>query len=270
LDFSELVTNLKTQHTKKMESQQMMELLLKEIRAGQGKADAMREEIRTHQTKAEAGHRELLAKLEDDRQADWKAWREEMAASHKETVAETKSEMDVEMIACQEMEALSEEKKPTSVDMKPEVAQKEQVPVQDATVMPVGEPKKKKRRRHWNLATERRGTPKERTQGKDWCRKTTGRRPQRDEPPCGSSTAEENRPEGVPSRNSDTTQERHLQAEHDPLCKSDTTQETRSSGKSRRTVSRTGTAEEADRRPICKRNSERMAAREETTGATAV
>jgi hypothetical protein len=37
-----------------MEMVEMMELLLKEIRAGQEKADAMREEIRTNQEKAEA------------------------------------------------------------------------------------------------------------------------------------------------------------------------------------------------------------------------
>jgi hypothetical protein len=39
----------------------MMELLLKEIRAGQEKAD-------TNQSKTEAGDKELLAKLEADRQ----------------------------------------------------------------------------------------------------------------------------------------------------------------------------------------------------------
>jgi hypothetical protein len=60
-------TNLKHGNsTQKMESQQMVELLLKEIRAAQEKADAMREEIRTNQTKAEVGDKEFLA--------DWKAW----------------------------------------------------------------------------------------------------------------------------------------------------------------------------------------------------
>jgi FtsZ-binding cell division protein ZapB len=107
---------------------------------------------------------EFLARLEADMQANMEAWREELAArremmdadtkawqekiaamrnkrmdaSHKEMVAESKPKMDVKTISCQEMEARPEERKPTSVDTKPEVAQKEEVPVQDATVMPVG------------------------------------------------------------------------------------------------------------------------------------
>jgi iron-sulfur cluster repair protein YtfE (RIC family) len=52
-----------------MESQQMMELLLKEIRANQAKTDA-------NQAKADAGHKELLAKLNADRKTD----REEILA----------------------------------------------------------------------------------------------------------------------------------------------------------------------------------------------
>jgi hypothetical protein len=51
--------------------------------------------------------------------------------------------MDIKMMACQEMEAHLEEKKPTSVDTKPEVAQKEEVPVQDAIVTLVRELKKR-------------------------------------------------------------------------------------------------------------------------------
>jgi hypothetical protein len=49
-------------------------------------------------------------------------------------------------MACQEMEARQEEEEPTSVDMKSEVAERREVPVEDATVMPVGEPKRKQRR----------------------------------------------------------------------------------------------------------------------------
>jgi hypothetical protein len=43
-------------------------------------------------------------------------------------------------MACQEMEACQEEEEPTSVDMKPEAAQQEEVPMEDATVIPVREP----------------------------------------------------------------------------------------------------------------------------------
>ena len=103
-----------------MESQQMMELLL-----------AMRDEVRSRH------------------QANMKAWREEMAAMRDKWV----NDNDVETTAFQEMEARQDEKKPTSLDRKPEAAQKEEVPKVDE-VMPVGEPKK--RRRDQKLAAERR------------------------------------------------------------------------------------------------------------------
>jgi hypothetical protein len=38
--------------------------------------------------------------------------------------------------------------KPVSVDMTPEVAHEQEVPVEDAEVMPVGEPRKRRRDRH--------------------------------------------------------------------------------------------------------------------------
>jgi hypothetical protein len=44
------------------------------------------------------------------------------------------------MMACQEMEAHLQEEKPTSEDMKPEAAERREVPTEDAEVMPVGEP----------------------------------------------------------------------------------------------------------------------------------
>jgi hypothetical protein len=135
-----------------MEMQQMMEMLLKEIRANQVKAVPDREErkaerktdkeeIRSNQAKllatmeaaqekAETRHKEFLARID----ARWNAWREIMNANHDETVA------------YQEEEAHPEEEKPASVDMKPEAAEQREVPVQDATVMPVEEPKKKRRR----------------------------------------------------------------------------------------------------------------------------
>jgi hypothetical protein len=53
------------------------------------------------------------------------------------------------------MEARPEQKKPTSVDMKPEAAEERQVPEENAEVMPAEEPKKK-RRRDRQLAAERR------------------------------------------------------------------------------------------------------------------
>jgi hypothetical protein len=65
---------------------------------------------------------------------------------HKETAAVIEPENEVEMMACQGMEARQEEEKPASLDTKPEAAQKEEVPAEDAEVIPVEEPKKKRRR----------------------------------------------------------------------------------------------------------------------------
>ncbi|PNF24447.1 hypothetical protein B7P43_G09688 [Cryptotermes secundus] len=144
-----------------MEPQQMMEFLL----AMQAKADARYEEAKINQAKADAdrkamqertdanmktSHKELLAKLEDDRQANMKAWRGEMSAM----TDKWGSDSHMETMACQVMEARRDEE-PSSVDRKPEVAQKVEFPVVDAEVMPVREPKRK-RRRDRHLAEERR------------------------------------------------------------------------------------------------------------------
>jgi hypothetical protein len=49
-------------------------------------------------------------------------------------------------MACQEtMEACPECKEPASVEMTPEVAHEQEVPLEDAAVMPVGEPRKGRR-----------------------------------------------------------------------------------------------------------------------------
>jgi hypothetical protein len=109
-----------------MEPQQMMELLLKEIRAGQVKAGADREERKAAQVRAEADRKadkediktnqaELLAKLD----ADSKAWREEMPAMRDKWANNNHNK-----------------ERSTSVEMKPEVAQTE-VPNRDAVVKPV-------------------------------------------------------------------------------------------------------------------------------------
>jgi hypothetical protein len=65
---------------------------------------------------------------------EWKAWRKRMADNQeqmnailKEMMAEIKPEMEIEMMACQEMEARLEENELTSVEMKPEVAQQREV-----------------------------------------------------------------------------------------------------------------------------------------------
>jgi hypothetical protein len=59
------------------------------------------------------------------------------------------------------MEARQEERKPTSPDRKPEAAQKYEVPAENATVIPVGEPMKKRRRDRKLTAEHHRQEPKD-------------------------------------------------------------------------------------------------------------
>jgi hypothetical protein len=81
--------------------------------------------------------------------------------SRKETAAVIKPETEVKTMACQEMEAHQKEEEPTSADRKPEAAEQREAPIDGATVIPVGEPKKK-RRRDRKLAAEHR-PPKPKT-----------------------------------------------------------------------------------------------------------
>jgi hypothetical protein len=72
-------------------------------------------------------------------------------------------------MACQEKTEARLEEEPASVEMKPELAQ--EAPVEDATVMKVGEPRNRGRNRQ-NLATERcQKKQHERTQRKNGCQK---------------------------------------------------------------------------------------------------
>jgi hypothetical protein len=135
-----------------------------------------------------AAQEELMAKLD----ADSKAWRERMAAERRAIEAETEAiktrtrairenmgaslremvaeatpernmetaaafepQTEVNTMACQGMEALPEEEKPTSADRKPEAAEEYEVPAENAEVIPVGEPKKE-RRKDRKLAAEHR------------------------------------------------------------------------------------------------------------------
>jgi hypothetical protein len=79
--------------------------------------------------------------------------------SRKETAATFKPETEVRTMACQEMEAHQEEE-PTSADRTPEAAKQREVSVDDAELMPVGEPKKKRRRDRKLAAEHRRQKPK--------------------------------------------------------------------------------------------------------------
>jgi hypothetical protein len=75
--------------------------------------------------------------------------------SHKETAAVIEPETEVKTMACQEMEAHQVEEESTSAERKPEEAKQREAPVNGAEVIPIEEPKKK-RRRDRKLAAEHR------------------------------------------------------------------------------------------------------------------
>jgi hypothetical protein len=62
------------------------------------------------------------------------------------TAAVIEPENKVRAMACQEMEEHQEEVEPTSADRKPEAAKQRKFPAENATVMPVGELRKKRRK----------------------------------------------------------------------------------------------------------------------------
>jgi hypothetical protein len=104
---------------------------------------------KTIQESMDAMHKKMMARMD--------AWLTDMNDNREQT------------IACQEtMDACLECKEPGSAEMKLEVAD-EEVPLEDAGRMPVGEPRKWRRDR--NLDARRRRKQQERTQNKDGCRK---------------------------------------------------------------------------------------------------
>jgi hypothetical protein len=94
-------------------------------------------------------------------EAEDKAWREEMEARRNAWRKET--------MTCQEKTEVRLEEEPTSVEMKPEVAH-EEVPLEDAEVMPGGEPRKRRWDRRHLAAQRRQKKEQKRTQRKDGCR----------------------------------------------------------------------------------------------------
>jgi hypothetical protein len=115
----------------------------------------------------------MMAKREANRKADHeemmsmiKAWGKTLDAWPTDIKKDRK-----ETMACQgNMEAHLEEDKPASVDTTPEVADDQEVPVEDAEVRSVGEPKKR-RRDGRNLVAVRRQKKKI----ESWTRGVAGR-----------------------------------------------------------------------------------------------
>jgi hypothetical protein len=91
----------------------------------------------------------MLARFEEEMMARMDANHEEMMAMIRAWRQTDTKDNKKEAMACQEtMEVHLEEEEPTPENMTPEVAHEQEVPVEDA-VMPVGEPRKRRRdRRH--------------------------------------------------------------------------------------------------------------------------
>jgi hypothetical protein len=116
---------------------QMMHRLLAKMDDYQAKMDETQAKMDENQAKADVNQARLDANHEK-RMAMIKAWRRTDTKDNEE-----------EAMACEEKTEvrLEEEEEPTSVEMKLEVADEREVPVQDAAKMPVGEPGKKRRDR---------------------------------------------------------------------------------------------------------------------------
>jgi hypothetical protein len=92
---------------------------------------------------------EVLLAMREETRADRKAdqakadaHQAKMEANQAKTEAERKSDVkNLQSWMERRMEGRLETEEPGSVEMKPEVADEREVPVQDAVVMPVGEPK---------------------------------------------------------------------------------------------------------------------------------
>jgi hypothetical protein len=124
--------------------------LLAKMEAAQEKADADRAQMQEMMKMLQAYQAKTKAVLPAIQVTE---------TSRKEPAAAFEPETEVNTMACQQMEAHHEEEKPVSVDMKPEAAQQEEVPLEDAEVMLVGEPKKKRCRDRKLASQHRRQKP---------------------------------------------------------------------------------------------------------------
>jgi hypothetical protein len=124
-----------------MDTAQVMEIM-KSVLAKMDDIKEIKEKMNASQARTDDNHEKRMAMI--------RAWRQ--------------TDNEEEAMACEEKTEvrLEEEEEPTSVEMKPEVAHEQEVPVQDAEVVPVGEPAKKRRDRR-RLAAVRRQKEKDRS-----------------------------------------------------------------------------------------------------------
>jgi hypothetical protein len=148
-----------------MEKQDMQRIIemLEKLVAKQEKAAADRKADNEEMEANIKSWREKIAAETEAIKGRTRVIQENMGTSHKEMVAVIEPRRNMETIACQEMEAHPEEEKPTSMDRKPEAAEEEEVPVEDAVVKPVNG--RKKRHRGKKQAAERCEEPEQHTRG---------------------------------------------------------------------------------------------------------
>jgi DNA-directed RNA polymerase len=127
-----------------MKNIQFLIKMLRKLDDNQAKAGtdikAQQEEMAAWKEKMDAETRAIQARSEMTK-AETKAIEERAAAMREKRLKTNMNAWQDETLACQEMEARLIEKTPTSPDKKPEVAQKAEAPAENATVMPVEEPK---------------------------------------------------------------------------------------------------------------------------------
>jgi hypothetical protein len=132
--------------------QQDLAQMMKQMLANQAKADAHLAKMEARMdanTKAMQENQETTARMD----AKIGSMEDELISTIKHFKFNGRK-----MPACQgTMEARLEAEEPASVDMTPEVADDQEVPVEDAEVMPAGEPRKRRRDRR-NLAAVRNKT----------------------------------------------------------------------------------------------------------------
>jgi hypothetical protein len=184
----EMNTNNKTMLAKvQVKAKANTKIMLEEM---QKEAEAYREDIKEIKSGQEKMRKEIKSG-EAEIRAIIKAWSSDLKINREETMA------------CQEKtEARLEEEELASVDIIPEVAQEQEVTLEDAVEMPVREPKKGRRDRRnlaavrrqkeqdQNLEARRRRKGKEKGPEEKCFPKELSRSPQRDDPSCASDTTQ--------------------------------------------------------------------------------
>jgi hypothetical protein len=113
------------------------------------------EVLKTMIEKMRAETEAIQAETEATR-ARTRAMRDKRMKANRDACIEDIKDTQEETMACQQtMEARLEEEEPASVDMTPEVSHEQKVPMEDAVVMPVREPRKRRQDRRYLAAVRR-------------------------------------------------------------------------------------------------------------------